>query len=251
MTAYDASLILQFVAGIITTFPSNGAVTGDDAAGLSKSTSTGSILWGEPQTNAEVVTFPVKLADAVGVTSMQFTLKVDQSAASIEGISANLPEDWTMLYKVSNGELTVAMAGVTPLASGDVGVVSFKMKSREARLNIRGEGFVNENTSSALAVAEVAMIPTEFALQQNYPNPFNPSTTIKYQIPQDHQVNLVIYNLQGQKIRTLVAEQQKAGFYSVQWDGRNDVGQNVATGMYLYRVQAGSFVASHKMLLIK
>ena len=251
VTAYDASLILQFVAGIITTFPSNGAVTGDDAAGLSKSTSTGSILWGEPQTNAEVVTFPVKLADAVGVTSMQFTLKVDQSAASIEGISANLPEDWTMLYKVSNGELTVAMAGVTPLASGDVGVVSFKMKSREARLNIRGEGFVNENTSSALAVAEVAMIPTEFALQQNYPNPFNPSTTIKYQIPQDHQVNLVIYNLQGQKIRTLVAEQQKAGFYSVQWDGRNDVGQNVATGMYLYRVQAGSFVASHKMLLIK
>lgn len=112
------------------------------------------------------------------------------------------------------------------------------------------DAMLNEN-SQALGAVEVAAIPTTYALELNYPNPFNPSTTIRYQIPNQSNVNLDIYNLQGQKIRTLVAKEQKAGYYNVVWDGRNEAGQTVSSGVYLYRVQAGSFVASHKMLMIK
>jgi phosphatidylserine/phosphatidylglycerophosphate/cardiolipin synthase-like enzyme len=93
--------------------------------------------------------------------------------------------------------------------------------------------------------------PRSFSSAQNYPNPFNPSTTIRYQIPTDASVNLIIYNVQGQKIRTLVSKEQKAGYYNVVWDGRNEAGQTVSTGLYLYRVQAGSFVATQKMLMLK
>ncbi len=84
-------------------------------------------------------------------------------------------------------------------------------------------------------------IPIEFTLSNNHPNPFNPSTVIKYQLPQTNQVNLKIYNLFGQEIRTLVSENQQAGYYSSTWDGRDQNGQMVATGIYFYKIQAGEY----------
>jgi flagellar hook assembly protein FlgD len=95
------------------------------------------------------------------------------------------------------------------------------------------------------------MLPNEYALDQNYPNPFNPSTTIKYQLTQDSKVNLTIYNVQGQVVRTLVNDNVSAGFQSVSWNGKNEMGQTVASGMYMYRIQAGSFVSVKKMLMLK
>jgi hypothetical protein len=93
--------------------------------------------------------------------------------------------------------------------------------------------------------------PTVFALDQNYPNPFNPSTTIRYQLPQDQKVTLEVYNVLGQRVTTLVNEAQAAGTYLLQWDATNDQGYRVSSGVYFYRLQAGSFVESRKMLLIR
>jgi hypothetical protein len=151
---------------------------------------------------------------------------------------------------VVNGELRIAAAGTTPLASGDIASIMVHLKSKESRVSFSTDAMLNENFQSIGSV-EVAAIPTVYALDQNYPNPFNPSTTIRYQIPTDASVNLIIYNVQGQKIRTLISSEQKAGYYNVVWDGRNEAGQTVATGLYLYRVQAGSFVATQKMLMLK
>ncbi|MEN8191670.1 MAG: kelch repeat-containing protein [Bacteroidota bacterium] len=89
-------------------------------------------------------------------------------------------------------------------------------------------------------------IPTKFALEQNYPNPFNPSTTINYALPKASMVNITIYNVLGQKVAALVNTNQSAGQYSVIWNAGN-----VATGMYIYRIEAGDFVQSRKMLLMK
>ena len=133
---------------------------------------------------------------------------------------------------------------------GSVAAVMVRLKNKESRLNFSADVMLNE-TSQPLGAVEIAAVPSEFALALNYPNPFNPSTTIKYQIANDANVNLDIWNLQGQKIRTLVGKEQKSGYYSVVWDGRNEAGQTVSSGLYLYRVQAGSFVATHKMLMIK
>jgi len=95
-------------------------------------------------------------------------------------------------------------------------------------------------------------LPSRFTLEQNYPNPFNPSTTIAYHLSKSSTVELTVYNLAGQKIRTLVSDKrQNAGNYSVQWDGRNDAGRAVVSGLYVYRLKSDSRVQSRKMLLLK
>lgn len=95
-------------------------------------------------------------------------------------------------------------------------------------------------------------IPTEFNLGQNYPNPFNPSTLISFSLPKEAPVTFEVYNMLGVKIRTLMAgESKSAGVYSVSWDGRDNAGVSMPSGVYLYRVSAGSFLASKKMTLLK
>jgi hypothetical protein len=94
-------------------------------------------------------------------------------------------------------------------------------------------------------------VPNRFSLLQNYPNPFNPVTTIRYQLPEDLHVTLSVYNVLGQRVRTLVDDMQTAGFYSVQWDGTNQSGMTLSSGMYYYRIQAGQHSDVHKMLFMK
>jgi hypothetical protein len=88
-------------------------------------------------------------------------------------------------------------------------------------------------------------------LMQNYPNPFNPATTIEYSIASASPVEIVIFNVDGQKIRTLVSEVEMPGTYKAAWDGRNDRGASVASGIYFYRMKAGTFDSVKKMLLLR
>jgi MAM domain-containing protein meprin/A5/mu/flagellar hook capping protein FlgD/uncharacterized protein DUF4394/HYDIN/CFA65/VesB family protein/BACON domain-containing protein len=94
-------------------------------------------------------------------------------------------------------------------------------------------------------------LPTIFEISSNYPNPFNPVTNIKFQLPQVSEVKLVVYNMIGQKIRMLVDGSKDIGYYNVQWDGKNDHGKQVATGIYIYRFEAGEYIKSQKMILMK
>ncbi|UCE05147.1 MAG: T9SS type A sorting domain-containing protein [bacterium] len=98
---------------------------------------------------------------------------------------------------------------------------------------------------------EILHIPTDFNLEQNYPNPFNPSTTIEFHVPIKTEVSIEIYNILGQKIRTLVQTVKPAGFYQIQWDGSNDIGQLTAGGLYFYRMKAGKYSAVKKMVLLR
>lgn len=101
-------------------------------------------------------------------------------------------------------------------------------------------------------------IPTSFTLEQNYPNPFNPTTIIKYSIPlvistegRNLFVSLKIYDVLGREIKTLVKQEQASGVYQVNWNGDDQLGNKVSTGIYFYRIDAGDFVQTKKMLLIK
>jgi hypothetical protein len=93
--------------------------------------------------------------------------------------------------------------------------------------------------------------PETFALSQNYPNPFNPTTNIRYNLPATVSVRLTIYNALGQEVRMLMNRQQPAGYHTVVWDGRDQYGRPAPSGIYFYRLQAGSFTATKKMLLAK
>jgi len=93
--------------------------------------------------------------------------------------------------------------------------------------------------------------PLSFKVEPNYPNPFNPTTTIRYQIPQPGKVKIVIYNLAGQIVRTLLNTEQTAGSYEQTWDGRDNLGKEVASGIYLYNLSAKNFRKSYKMTLLR
>jgi hypothetical protein len=95
------------------------------------------------------------------------------------------------------------------------------------------------------------VLPAKFELAQNYPNPFNPDTKIEFAVPQKSQVDLVIYNVMGQKVRTLISDELDAGWKQVTWDGKDDSGNTVSSGIYLYKLNAGEFVDSKKMTLVK
>ena len=94
-------------------------------------------------------------------------------------------------------------------------------------------------------------IPVEFALEQNYPNPFNPSTIIRYSIVSPSRVSLKIFDVLGREVKTLVNKEQVNGVYEVIWNGDNELGNKVSTGVYFYRIDAGDFVQTKKMMLIK
>ena len=106
-----------------------------------------------------------------------------------------------------------------------------------------------------VSVAEIQSgLPESYDLGQNYPNPFNPSTAIQYTLPASHGnavVKLEIFNLLGQKVHTLVNEVQPAGAYRVTWKGNDEFDKQVANGVYLYRLNAGSFESVRKMLLVR
>ena len=94
-------------------------------------------------------------------------------------------------------------------------------------------------------------IPSEFALHDNYPNPFNPTTVIRFDIPTETKVRLVVYNMLGQKVKTLEQSTLSPGYHSIVWNGTNDQGLRVSAGMYFYQVQTNEFVKTKKMVLLK
>ena len=90
-----------------------------------------------------------------------------------------------------------------------------------------------------------------FTLSQNYPNPFNPTTTIKYNLPQSGNVEIKIYNIAGRLVKTFQKSHQNSGLHEVIWDGKNDYGNKVASGFYIYQAIFGQNIVSKKMLIIK
>ena len=109
------------------------------------------------------------------------------------------------------------------------------------------------SVDSTVSVTGIAgdHLPTQYTLHPNYPNPFNPTTTIAYEIPERAGVSLVIYDVGGREVRRLVSESQPRGRHEVTWDGRNASGDPAASGVYFYRLAAGDFVQTRKMILLK
>jgi hypothetical protein len=95
------------------------------------------------------------------------------------------------------------------------------------------------------------LLPIQYALHQNYPNPFNPTTTLRYDLPETGLVSINIYDMLGRQVKTLINQTQDAGYRSVFWDATNDYGKPVSAGIYLYQIQAGGYMQTKKMVLLK
>ena len=116
---------------------------------------------------------------------------------------------------------------------------------------LEGTGEITVPTEETFTLGRIAIIPIAYTLQQNYPNPFNPITSLRYDLPAQAQVTLIIYDLMGREVTQLINTTQESGYRSVQWEATDMHGRPVSAGVYLYQIRAGEFVQTKKMVLLK
>ena len=137
-------------------------------------------------------------------------------------------------------------------AAVESAVGGFRAIYQVGRLTVTGGVRRDIDLTSPTAVTEeYTEVPRDLRLEQNFPNPFNPATTIRYRLPEAGGVSLEVYNLVGQRAAILVDEHQPAGSHTLIWDGRDDSGRPVASGVYVYRLRAGDAVETRKLVLLK
>jgi hypothetical protein len=146
------------------------------------------------------------------------------------------PGRWPLPEDLAYTNTTLQAAGTDGFALGDLNW----FPAQKAKWLVTG---IKEDKGS--------QIPNTFSLSNAYPNPFNPTTNIKFSIAKSENINLVVFNVLGQKVKTLVNGAMKAGSYTATWDGRDDFGSHVASGIYFYRLESQSFNVTKKMILMK
>ncbi len=168
------------------------------------------------------------------------TLEQTISSAGVYTFNLWMREDGTLIDKI----VLTTDAGFVPTGEGPA---ESPQSSAPASKSNRGG-------MDALAIGdqtESIDLPTEYALKANYPNPFNPTTTIQFDVPEASDVRLEVYDMMGRRVATLVNGSLNAGRYEATWNARSDAGTAVASGVYLYRLQAGSFESVNRMVLMK
>ncbi|MFQ6092431.1 MAG: DUF6073 family protein [bacterium] len=219
----------------------------------------------------ERILLPVSVEAGEAISGVQFTLSYN--ASRLTPLTPQLTERSAEMELASNavdGELMVLIyslegkaipAGHGPIVQVPFKVADFGRRTLDFGLEFKEVIVAGEDCCRALPV-EVRPItvkfdrtaPEDYALHQCYPNPFNPVTSIQYSVISDQSpphVTLKIYNLLGQEVRTLVDEPKEPGYYTVTWDGRDEEGDDASSGVYFYRLQAGSFVSTKRMVLIR
>ena len=162
-----------------------------------------------------------------------------------------------MKYALESGEIEVVNTTETLTFSYDIKIdagehMNWLLTSENGKGYIlEGTGEITVPSSETFILNRESVIPVTFALHQNYPNPFNPITTLRYDLPEDALVTLSIYDMLGREITQLVNISQQAGFKSVQWDATDSMGRPLSAGVYLYQIEAGEFVETRKMVLLK
>ncbi|MCK5327336.1 MAG: hypothetical protein KAR36_01925, partial [Candidatus Latescibacteria bacterium] len=215
-------------------------------------------VWGE---RGEVVAVPVVLDDGRGVFGLTATVGYDPAVLEVVEVAPGEGRvGMIAAYRdLGDGRVRLAVAGPEPLGEGGA-MVMVRFRVRRA-LDRNGTGraltledvVLNEGELPVVVRSArfVASRPEEFALEGNAPNPFNPMTELRVQVPRAVHVRLEVYDILGRRVRVLVDEKREAGYYAVRWDGRDEAGVEVGSGMYLCRMAAGSFCKVRKMVLLK
>ncbi|PKL83164.1 MAG: hypothetical protein CVV24_06355 [Ignavibacteriae bacterium HGW-Ignavibacteriae-3] len=185
------------------------------------SSNTAVLTWKIPVPSESHLKFDVQYSKKADFTSATTQTNVNEPVAQVTGLDPNSTYYWRVLSKNDNGSVS---------SYSDAG--SFK-------------------TSGTTAVEGVEIIPDVFELSQNYPNPFNPTTFISYSLPKNAFVTLKVYDMLGREVTSLVNREMVAGNHSVEWNGADQSGNRVASGAYIYRISAGNFISTKKMIMLK
>ncbi|NIV15479.1 MAG: T9SS type A sorting domain-containing protein [Aliifodinibius sp.] len=193
---------------------------------------------------------------------MKITLRNDGAVATAENVAAFLssPNSCVTITASNNNYGNIA-PGANATIAGHY-MIRFDNScgtntTIPIDLEISSNSYVYWNDSFSITLDPVGIpansdkLPDKFALYQNYPNPFNPATAIQFALPGTEHVKLQIYNMAGQLIKTLINKKLQAGYHEAIWDGREQNGTKVASGIYFYKFTAGSFTKVRKMMYLK
>ncbi len=231
-------------------------------AGLDLKLASERVLAGQP------ITLEVAVSNATALKGYGFTLTYDpqkfelvEASAGDQNLLSQGGSTPVFLKHAEPGRIQLANAitdGGAVSGSGSVARLVFNVKGEftditrfEIADGVLVDGSRLTNPVVTLGALNIQTTPTEFALRQNFPNPFNPETTIKYDLADGGRVELRIYNMVGQVVRTLVSERQNPGRYSIRWDGKDDRGLTVSSGIYFYRLTSEKFSDVKKLMLLK
>jgi len=259
VTAFDASLILQFVVGLIQTFPVEDMMSSspDNVPLRHYEVSVPSLN----VTQEQRITVPIQINDATGLLAGGISLKYDTTVLKATGASLKLNGAYWQANTELDGEVRVAFAKTDfSHSEGQIlFVVEFDVlpdtEGKTSPLSLDGVQLA-ESLSIKKINGLVTVLPSEFRLHQNYPNPFNPETWIPFKLSDDTDVVISIYDVEGKLIRNIGLGKVPAGMYiskdkAVYWDGCNDTGEKVSSGLYFYTLQAGEYSATKRMLIVK
>ncbi|NOZ73944.1 MAG: T9SS type A sorting domain-containing protein, partial [FCB group bacterium] len=190
-----------------------------------------------------------------GVRVGQLVVQYPNSMNQIECLTGDSTLDRIILQNkdMINNQFLVEFANLNQASNKPLVLSTHSLSSQTMNLSVSYTFFSEDDSviSQGRQEVELIAVPDQYALLQNYPNPFNPVTTIKYNLPENSLVTLVVYNLLGREVIKLVNENQTAGYKTIRWDGRDTYGRNVSTGMYFYAIRAGEYSAIRKMVLLK
>jgi hypothetical protein len=286
ITAYDASLILQYIVGLLPAFPcpdpwvwyrfpcggcvtSCGPNTTIDVIGLLKGNVSGrpgggamlagpstKVKLGIPEHFDDYVEVPVEVVHADDICSAQFNISYDPADFDVVEVRAvGLASGFMAAYHAEGGDLIIAMAGSQGFSGvGDVAVVRFQKKHTpmaiaSTRLEVT-DALLNE-FEPLIEDSEYRAEVVRFGLGPISPNPFVGSTLISYSAAQRAHVSIDIYNVSGQLVRTVVDGDVEAGTHQVSWDGCDSSGSKVARGVYFCRMNSGQYNTTEKVVLLQ
>jgi hypothetical protein len=258
ISAYDAALIMQFVVGLIDHFPYESKQSPITSTLQSYSITAPHLS----VATGNKIQVPIIINDASGVESGGLVLRYDPKILRATNVvSSSLLSGYYWQFNTElSGEVRIAFAGNGIISEdGDLFYVEF-----EALPNNTGKvsplileiAQISENLDITKFNGSIAILPEKSTLLQNYPNPFNPETWVPYLLVEPANATLKIYSTTGKLVRTLDLGYKDAGIYlnkgnAAYWDGKDEHGDSVASGVYFYSLQAGKFNATRKMVIVK
>lgn len=269
---YDGANATIYLNGIKKgTLPLTGTITTGQIANLGRNASTGTIayfqgnidnvaVYNKALSQTEIVELYTNYRTAVTgpvvpVELISFNTSISAGKVALHWETATEKNNSGFEIEWSSNKETFSKIGFVPgcgtsslkhsYSFSDVYPLTAKSYYRLKQIDYDG----SYNYSNIVEAGIIA--PASFSMSQNYPNPFNPSTTIKYQLPSKERVIITIFNSIGEKIKTIADGIKEAGYYTIQWNGRDELNNGVAAGIYFYRIQAGGFVDAKKMIFLK
>jgi hypothetical protein len=286
VTAYDASLILQYVIRAIPAFPCPdpwawfllndcdnctemcphtfdwvGVLIGDVSGPMVTpllAVDTGKAKVGFPRHFADKVEVPLRVVNVADVYSIEFNLQFNDADFSVVNVaSSGIASGFMSGFNVQDNNILIAMAGATPInGSGKVCTVTLQklrpnVPTALPRVELTDGMFNEGNPAMEIVSTDRGREIWGIGLAPATPNPFSKTTALNFSLPQEASVSLAIYNVNGQRVRTLQNGMVSAGQHSVVWDGLDDTGSKVARGVYFARMETADFSATEKIVFLK